>query len=150
MIKQPIFSWQAQDGEAICVINDGKKTFYGAASCHPADEDMKSEKTGCEIALRRAKIKYYRYYRDSLKERLAALKQFYYTINRSKQFNEKSYENIMLQRQIRMIELDLATAREMIAGEEQDLRLYITEKDKFYNQIRKQRERRQKANIEQE
>ena len=28
MIKQPVFSWQAQDGEAICVINDGKKTFY--------------------------------------------------------------------------------------------------------------------------
>ena len=81
---------------------------------------------------------------------MAALKQFYYTINRSKQFNEKSYENIMLQRQIRMIELDLATAREMIAGEEQELRFYITEKDKFYNQIRKQRERRQKANIEQE
>ena len=146
MIKKPIFTWE--DGEAICVITDGKKTFYGAASCHPEDEDMMSEKTGCEIALRRAKIKYYRYYRDTLKDKIATLKQFYYTINRSKHFNENSYENIMLQRQIRMTEIDLVTAKEMIAGEEQSLRTYIEEKDKFYKHIRKNR-KFNAANIEQ-
>lgn len=137
MIRKPLFSWQ--DGEAICVLNDGKKVFYGAASCHPNDEDMMNEKTGCEIAMRRAELKYYRYCRDNLKERLAALKQLYYTMNRSKYFNENSYENKMLQRQIRMIELDLATVREMIADGEQSLRTYIAEKDKFYNKIRKNR-----------
>ena len=85
---------------------------------------------------------------DTLKDKIATLKQFYYTINRSKHFNENSYENIMLQRQIRMTEMDLVTAREMIAGEEQSLRTYIEEKDKFYKHIRKNR-KFNAANIEQ-
>ena len=64
-------------------------------------------------------------------------------MNISYRFNEKSYENKMLQRQIRQINFDLATAKEMIATEQQNLRTYIKEKDEFYN---KTRMRRKKAN----
>ena len=42
-----------------------------------------------------------------------------------------------------MINFDLATTKEMIATEEQNLRAYIKSKDVFYTQTRK---RRQKAN----
>ena len=99
--------------------------------------------TGCEIALRRARINALRGYRDDLKIRLSALNQYYHSMNMSHRFNEKSYENKMLQRQIRQIKFDLDTTKEMIAGEELSLRAYIKSKDVFYTQTRK---RRQKAN----
>lgn len=143
MKNAPIFNWDAESGVASCILSDGEKVFTGFARCHPEDADMSSEKTGCEIALRRAKISALRGYRDELKTKLSALNQLYYSMNRSKRFNEKSYENIMLQRQIRQIDFDLTTTKEMIASEELSLRAYITSKDVFYTQTRK---RRQKAN----
>ncbi len=145
MKNEPIFNWDAETGTAACSLSDGKKIFTGLAQCHPDDIDMASEKTGCEIAFKRAKINALREYRDELKASLKALNQFYYSINKSKQFNEKSYENRMLQRQIRTINFDLATTKEIIASEQQNLRQYIEEKDKFYVKIRKNRN---KANLD--
>ena len=117
MKNMPIFNWDAESGIASCILSNGEKVFTGFAHCHPDDVDMKGEKTGCEIALRRAKINALRGYRDELKTKLAALNQLYYSMNTSKRFNEKSYENKMLQRQIRQINFDLATTKEMIASE---------------------------------
>lgn len=143
MKHEPIFNWDEDAGVASCILSDGERVYTGFARCHPDDEDMKGEKTGCEIALRRAKIAALRGYRDELKIRLSALNQYYYSMNMSHRFNEKSYENKMLQRQIRQIKFDLDTTKEMIAGEELSLRAYIKSKDVFYIQTRK---RRQKAN----
>ena len=144
MKNEPIFHWDENTGVSSCILSDGERVYTGFARCHPDDEDMKGEKTGCEIALRRAKIAALRGYRDELKIRLSALNQCYYSMNTSNKFNEKSYENKMLQRQIRQIKFDLDTTKEMIAGEELSLRAYIKSKDVFYTQTRK---RRQKANI---
>lgn len=143
MKNEPIFHWDETSGKAACIVSDGEKVYTGFAQCHPDDRDMTSEKTGCEIALRRAKINALRGYRDELKIRLSALNQYYHSMNMSHRFNEKSYENKMLQRQIRQIKFDLDTTKEMIAGEELSLRAYIKSKDVFYTQTRK---RRQKAN----
>ena len=143
MKNEPIFSWDEETGVSYCVLTDGQKKYTGIAICHPDDADMASEKTGCEIALKRAEIDALRKYRDELKVSLKTLNQLYYSMNQSKRFNEKSYENRMLQRQIRQITFDLTTTKEMIANEEQNLRAYIKSKDVFYIQTRK---RRQKAN----
>lgn len=143
MKNEPIFHWDENTGVSSCLLSDGEKVYTGFAHCHPDDEDMKGEKTGCEIALRRAKIAALRGYRDELKIRLSALNQYYHSMNMSHRFNEKSYENKMLQRQIRQIKFDLDTTKEMIAAEELSLRTYIKSKDVFYTQTRK---RRQKAN----
>lgn len=143
MKNEPIFHWDEDAGVSSCLLSDGEKIYTGFARCHPDDEDMKGEKTGCEIALRRAKIAALRGYRDELKIRLSALNQYYHSMNMSYRFNEKSYENKMLQRQIRQIKFDLDTTKEMIATEELGLRAYIKSKDVFYTQTRK---RRQKAN----
>ena len=143
MKNEPIFHWDEETGKAACIVSDGEKVYTGFAQCHPDDSDMASEKTGCEIALRRAKINALRGYRDELKIRLSALNQYYHSMNMSYRFNEKSYENKMLQRQIRQIKFDLDTTKEMIASEELNLRAYIKSKDVFYTQTRK---RRQKAN----
>ena len=144
MKNEPIFNWDEETGIASCILSDGEKVYTGFAQCHPDDEDMKGEKTGCEIALKRAKINALRGYRDELKIQLKALNQLYYSMNKSTKFNEKSYENKMLQRQIRQINFDLVTTKEMIATEQVNLIAYIKSKDVFYTQTRK---RRQKANI---
>ena len=141
MKHEPIFNWDEETGVASCILSDGEKVYTGFAQCHPDDEDMKGQKTGCEIAFRRAKINTLRGYRDELKTQLKALNQLFYSINKSKKFNSKSYENRMLQRQIRMINFDLTTTKEMIANEELNLRAYIKSKDVFYIQTRKRRQK---------
>lgn len=146
MRQMPFFSWDEETGEATCVMpyKDGV-VFYGLATCHPDDRDMMSEKTGCDIAYRRASIKALAYHRDTeVKPALGALKQLYFSMKHSQNFNEKSYENKMLQRQIRQLELDLATTKEMLVDARQSLNSLLQEKDLFYQRIRYNR----KANIE--
>ena len=144
MKNEPIFSWNEETGTASCILGNNEKIYTGFAQCHPDDTDMKGEKTGCEIAFRRARINALRGYRDELRIQLKALNQLYYSMNRSTKFNEKSYENKMLQRQIRQINFDLDTVKDMIATEQKNLCSYIKEKDEFY---KKTRMRRKKANI---
>ena len=63
---KPEFSWEEETGVAICVLTDEKgRVFVGEATCHSQDTDMKSERTGCELAFRRAKLQYLRTIRDS-------------------------------------------------------------------------------------
>ncbi len=58
-------------------------------------------------------------------------------MNRSSKFNENSYENRMLQRQIRLINFDLATINEILVYERENLRAYLKQKDEFYQKARK-------------
>jgi hypothetical protein len=141
MIKEPVFDWNEELGIASCTLSDGEREWYAEAICHDDDLDMKSEKTGCEIALRRARIKALQDQRRMLKAQLGALNQYYYSIKHSKKFNEKSYENKMLQRQINLIKTDLDTFSSMIVDEQQSLRTYLSKKDDFYKHIRKNREK---------
>lgn len=142
MKHEPIFSWDEETGIAYCLLTDYQSQFYsGMAQCHPDDIDMKSEKTGEEIAFKRAKISALRGYRDELKLKLKTLNELYYSINQSNKFNPKSYENKMLLRKIRMTTFDLATVKEMITVEQQSLKDLIQKKDKFYNKIRENRKK---------
>lgn len=140
MRKEPVFEWNEEIGQAYCVITDKKdRVFVGTATCHPDDADMKSRRTGEEIAFRRARIESMRAVRSDLQNELDALNQLYYSMKQSTRFNPKSYENIMLQRRIRATTFDLDTIKEMLATERENLRNLIQEKDKFYNQIRAHR-----------
>lgn len=139
MKPQPIFDWNKDTGTALCVLTNGEYFYTGTAKCHPDDNDMMSQKVGFEIAFRRATVEAFKGYKKELKTKLSALNQLYYSINQSKDFNEKSYENKMLQRQIRLINFDLETTKEIIAEENKRLKEYIAEKDIFYNAIRKNR-----------
>lgn len=137
MKQEPIFNWDPEEGVASCIIKYKNQTFCGVAMCHEEDKDMMSEKTGMEIAYRRATIDYLKYVRDmELKPALKALKQLYYTMKHSTHFNPKSYENSKLQRHIRMYEFDLETINELIADERKNLKDYIDKKDEFYKKTR--------------
>lgn len=134
----PQIEWHEETGIAFCTLTDiYDHKYVGVAACHPDDMDMMSEKTGCEIAHRRAEILLLKgYVKNELKPRLRALKQLYYSMNRSQYFNEKSYENKMLQSQIRLVKNELDTTNELIAELEYDLNDYLDEKEKFYKKIR--------------
>lgn len=136
----PLFKWDPETGVASCVFLDGDNIFIGSATCAPEDRDMMSEKTGYQIALYRMQINYFKHLRDNvLKPRLAALKQLYFSMNKSKYFNEKSYETKMLRRQIYMTSSDLDLIKEELAELKQNLKTYIEEKGKFYQRVRENR-----------
>lgn len=144
MKQEPIFNWDPEEGVASCIIKYKNQTFCGVAMCHEEDKDMMSEKTGMEIAYRRATIDYLKYVRDmELKPALKALKQLYYTMKHSTHFNPNSYENSKLQRHIRMYEFDLETINELIVNERKNLKDYIDKKDEFYKKTRIGRQIRQ-------
>lgn len=138
-LKDPLYSWDSATGIASCILTYEGHTFCGMATCAPEDQDMMSEKTGLTIAESRAVIKLMCYYREQVLAKLAALNQLYYSMKHSQKFNVKSYENIMLQRQISNYTYELAAIRDEIAGERKELCTYIKKKDEFYQSVRKNR-----------
>ena len=137
---KPIFHYDKETGCSTCIIETKYGKFSGTACCHPDDMDMASEKVGCEIAYSRAAIDSLKYERDNvIKPRLKALKQLYYSMNRSKKFNPKSYEYKMLKRQIECWEFDLAVINDMIDTERTWIRDYINTKEALYQNIRANR-----------
>lgn len=137
---KPIFHYDKETGCSTCVIETKYGKFSGTACCHPDDMDMASEKVGCEIAYSRAAIDSLKYERDNvIKPSLKALKQLYYSMNRSKRFNPKSYEYKMLKRQIECWEFDLAVIGDMIDTEKTWIRDYINTKEALYQNIRANR-----------
>ena len=138
--NRPIFHYDKETGCSTCIIETKYGKFSGTACCHPDDMDMASEKVGCEIAYSRAAIDSLKYERDNvIKPSLKALKQLYYSMNRSKKFNPKSYEYKMLKRQIECWEFDLAVINDMINTERTWIRDYINTKEALYQNIRTNR-----------
>lgn len=136
----PLFKWDPETGVASCILIDGENIFIGTATCAPEDRDMMSEKVGYHIAQYRAQISYLKHVRDNvLKPRLAALKQLYFSINQSKDFNDKSYETKMLRRQIYLTDSDLTIIKEDLAELKLELKTYLEEKAKFYKKVRENR-----------
>lgn len=81
-----------------------------------------------------------RYIRDSeIKPALAALKQLYYSMNLSSQYNPKSYEAKMLWRQIQVKQSELDSVNTIISSNNSSLYQYIAQKEEFYKSIRRHR-----------
>ena len=137
-MNKPIFTYE--NGHAICITRDTMgREFKGEAWCAKEDLDMESKITGLSIAESRAQIAAATAYRNDLRVRLSALKQLYYSMNKSKSFNPKSYENKMLQRQIKLTENDLSIAIHQLAVLKVNLYEYINQKDDFHKRVRDNR-----------
>ena len=132
MKRQPLFDWDPETGIATCIIFDkNDQTYVGMAQCHPDDID---------IALERAAIYGLQSIRkNELKPELASLKQLYYSMNRSKYFNPKSYEARTLKRQIKIKEEDIRSITNEIYLRKERLREFINNKDSFYKAVRANR-----------
>lgn len=141
-MKQPKFEWNPEEGIATCTIYDSDgQGHVGVAKCHADDADMMSEKTGFHIAHQRAIIEAYKAYKKKCSIELKALKQLYYSMKHSKKFNSKSYESIMLYRQMRIKEEDIAAAQSLISLTKMNLKMFISQKDAFYKTVRQRREK---------
>lgn len=141
-LKEPEFFWDEENYIAKCVIklDNPQYEIITYAHCHPEDVDMCNEKTGCQIAYQRAIIKLIKWYKHTdINPRLAALKQLYYSMTMSNNFNPKSYENIMLQRQIRLLENELTEINKMIDDRYVQLDEYLKKKEHFYQMVRSMR-----------
>ena len=140
-MSEPIFNWDEEEGVATCILSDSKNNvFTGIAYCCDEDEEFKSEKTGCEIALARAEIKLFTHIRDNeLKPQLSALKHFHACIQQSKEFSQNSYENKALCREIHRLENLLDTANDELAGVKESLKEYIEGKERFHKLLKERR-----------
>ena len=138
MKYKPEFTWNETTGESTCILTDNKnRVFVGTAQCHPNDYDMVSERTGCELAFRRAKLEYVRTIRDAeIKPGLAVLEHLYASMIHSTHFEANSYEARTIRKHIHQFKFDLTTIKEMIANEYQGITDYIKGKDKVYKRIR--------------
>lgn len=140
-MKNVIYEWQPEEGLAICKVYYNNIEFKGTASCHPDDIDMCSKMTGQTIAELRAEIKKLQHIRDNeLRPQLKVLNQLYYAMNRSKEYNKKSYESKMLYRAIKNIANELDMIKEMLDNDRKFLKEYIDLKDIYYKNIRSRRE----------
>lgn len=146
------YNWDAENGVAKCVlVLEGNKKFSGYAFCAEEDKDMKSQITGCTIALFRAQLSAFIDERDNiLKPGLRALKDLYYSINRSKEYNPKSYEAKMLYRKIRQKEEDIKFLNKFIKDKKAELTKYIDDKETFYQELRSFRKGQNQSNEKEE
>lgn len=140
MLKQSS-SWDAENYKATYIIEDEcGRQFIGEAIAHEEDHDFATELAGTQIACLRATIKYLQSVkRDILKPQLAALKQLYYSINRSNKFNPKSYESKMLFNQIEIKEEDIKAINLEIHRHKEFLHNYINDKDRAFKIMRRYR-----------
>ena len=140
MKHEPQFYFNPDEGSSLCVITTKTKTYIGTAQCAEVDKDMMSEKTGCEIAYHRAIIHSLEDKLSDLKNELAGLRKYYYTVNQSKYYDENAYMAKMLQRQIKYREDDIEDIKILINEEKTYLKQYMAAKAEFYKKIRKNRQ----------
>ena len=126
------------ENNSYCELTYNNLTFTGAATCHPEDEDMKSERTGYFIAEMRANIQKLCWIRDY--EILPAwkhYKHFYDCVSHSSKFNKESYEAKCIYKEWKKLDYRLKEVREDIKNERQYLKDYIKAKEEMYQRIRK-------------
>ena len=139
--RKPVYDWDPETKTATCFLFDKNEVFVGIAQCHPDDEEFMSEKTGLIIAETRAQLDALRHLKNHvLKPELAALEHFYYTINKSKHYNKKSYEAKMLWRQMKIKKGEIAETQNAIIEIKKNLKQFIDDKDNFYKSVKKNRE----------
>ena len=132
------FSWDA--GHATCTAFYKNRPFIGEANCHPDDADFESERVGLHIAEMRADILVLQYIRSAeLKPAVETLSHIQDSFSRSSQYNAKSYEAKCIRRQLRRLQNELTAVNKELANLKLELTVYIRQKEKFYQSIRKAR-----------
>ena len=135
------YLYDENSGVSTYIIEYEGQYFTGIAHCAPEDKDMQSELTGIKIASSRAIIKLFQYRRNELKHKLAALNQLYYSVNKSKKYNSHGYMENMLEHQRQQIQNELDIMKDALKDEQDELKRYIDNKDKFYKRIRANRKK---------
>lgn len=147
--KIDTFFDETQGVSFVCLTDRHGRIYEGLAQISPNDLDFQSERTGLSTADLRAQINFYKgYIKNELKPQLRALKQLYYSMNRSKNFDKTHYEVKMLNRAIKRIEAEIQETKDFITELTQVLKDYIQQKDDMYKKLRAKREPTDLADID--
>ena len=103
-----------------------------------------NEKTGLQIAETRANIKFLKRLIKESKKELKALKDFHSLLKFNPYYNEENREVKLLIKEIRRREKDIKENENSLKEMKDTLIEYIAEKEKFYQKIRRNRNRGQK------
>lgn len=134
--------WNNETGKTVAKIylNDGG-VIEGRSYLHPEDKDLGGELVGATIASSRACLAAIKKEIAEHKARLTGIEHCLSILNQSNKTNINSYEYKTINRQA-LIEADyilqLRTRKKNI---EEDLSIYIQEKDKYYKKIRANRQK---------
>ena len=123
---------------ALCIIYEGNKLYYGTAMCANEDKDMQSEKVGCEIAYRRARLDYFKEQKAKSRAKLEGLLHLKSTLSPTVDTNDYVYKRLL--KEIKNLEDKTIYYCNKIDFEKARLREYINDKDEFYKYIRKKRQ----------
>lgn len=99
---------------------------------------MKSEKVGCEIALKRARIDYFKGQKEKSRIQLEGLYHLKSTLSPNIDTTDYIYKRLL--KEIKNLENKIAYYNDKIKIEKTNLQQYIKDKDDFYNYIRKKRQ----------
>lgn len=135
------YRWNEETNTAIvsCETLNGE-ILSASAICHPDDADMCSRQTGNIIAEFRLLIKCHQYEKNNiLRPQLKILYHLKSIYERDPNYNEYSYENKMLRKQIRIVEKEIEDTKEDIENIRKELKDFIDCKDSFYRKVRKHR-----------
>lgn len=132
------YSWDSEKTSCACIlINEKGQEFVGNALCHPNDYDMKSVRTGEEIAFTRAYIKMLCAIRDEeIKPIKTVLENLYKNMATSYRFNPESFEAKQLNREIKEFRELYDIYNLSIKQHRKYLKQYIDAKDEFYKKQR--------------
>lgn len=134
------FKHNEKKGITTCtIIEKGNKIYEGISRCHPDDKDMQNKLTGEQIAFYRAVIKHAKDNKRNSETSLKTLKHLYNTISQSKHHSKKSHETRMIKRQIYFYLDEINDYKNIIESLQEQLQLYIMEKENLYKKIRKNR-----------
>lgn len=125
-----------ENEKTICNIEYSGKTFSGIAICHPNDLDMQNRYTGAYIAETRAIITLAKYIKENeIKPAINTIKKLLNSMEQSNKYERNSIERV--RKELKSYQKDLISFNKIIKINKQDLYLYIKEKEKLYQKIRK-------------
>ena len=121
---------------SICTIYDRDAEFVGIATCHADDIPYASELTGGHISEARAIIKYMQHQKLIVSNQLKCLRHVYGCIKSSSKHQPKSIESRLIRNQIRVKENELAEINSDIKDVKENLKEYITLKNKQFDRYK--------------
>lgn len=143
MLNQEI-TWNEELGITTAILKDTtyNEVFVGTAKCCEEDLDMKSKLTGSDIAWRRAYIKYLKNLKKESSIQLKTLSDFQKSIKNCRYYNEDFQIENMLSKKIKEFENKVKYYQTKIKIESESLTAYINAKDKIYQKIRENRNKK--------
>lgn len=133
--------WDSENGIATCILTDRGARYIGTAHCHDQDKDFCSEKTGLEIAEKRAMLKLAKKFKNDTLIKYETLKRMYNILANNGKVPEGSYELEVIKREMAATYSYYLMYKEGIRAMYQELDEYIKNKATIYSILRRNRSR---------